>query len=123
MTKYATLETKHADLATEFGLDWATQLFGEEAIASLPKRMTGKNKGAPKGFVLWRKALTSGWCRERSHAVAPGQLVEALIGECPLSSCGVQGFWLGRFQELSAGACARVFFEDGRAREAARVPA
>jgi hypothetical protein len=31
---YAVLETKYADLATDFGLDWATKLFGAETIAS-----------------------------------------------------------------------------------------
>jgi hypothetical protein len=51
---YAMLETKSADLATEFGLDWATKLFGAEAIASLPVRTSGKNKGKPKGAPVRR---------------------------------------------------------------------
>jgi len=69
-----------ADLATEFGRDWATKLFGQEAIASLPTRQAGKNKGAPKGYVIWRKANGSGWCAECQSPVRAGQLVDAWIG-------------------------------------------
>lgn len=130
MPKYATLETKSADLATPFGRDWATKLFGAEAIASLPVRASGKNKGAPKGFVIWRKAVTAGYCREIQSPVAVGNLTDAWIGEGPLSlrSGAMSGVWMGRTETL---ALSRYFlFEEGRkrvtderAREAARLEA
>lgn len=119
MTRYATLETRSADLATPFGLDWATKIFGAEAIASLPTRQAGKNKGAPKGHIIWRKAATAGYCRECQHAVAVGSLVDAWIGAGGMTprSEAMQGNWLGRIQNL-AGA-RHYLFEDGRARHAA----
>lgn len=119
---YAMLETKSADLATDFGLEWATKLFGAEAIASLPVRSSGKNKGAPKGFVIWRKAMIGGWCREFGTPLATGQFADAWIGAGPLSTreTAVTGQWFGRKQSLAATASAGFFFEEGRAREAAR---
>jgi hypothetical protein len=118
---YAALETKSADLATAFGLEWATKLFGEEAIASLPVRKSGKNKGAPKGFVIWRKATTSGWCREVEGPLGVGQLADAWIGMgfCTPRGAATAGQWLGRRQTLAASVSAGGFFEAGRARYAA----
>lgn len=118
---YAQLETCNADLATDFGLEWATKLFGAEAIASLPVRASGKNKGKPKGFVIWRKALTGGWCREFGTPLAAGQFADAWIGAgCFTTREGaVDGQWFGRKQRLAATASAGFFFDEGRAREAA----
>ena len=114
---YATLETKWADLATPFGLEWATKLFGADAVASLPIRKAGKNKGAPKGYVIWRKALTGGYCREVCSPVKVGQLADAWIGLGPLSPRGsVEGVWFGRVQPLAASASTGCFFEEGRAK-------
>lgn len=115
----AHLATKSADLASEFGLDWATKLFGAEAIASLPVRAAGKNKGKPKGFVIWRKATVAGYCQEVSTPLAVGQLADAWIGAGALSLRGsaMLGQWLGRWQPLAASASAGCFFEDGRARQ------
>ena len=120
---YAQLRLLSADLATEFGFDWATKLFGAEAIASLPIRASGKNKGKPKGFVIWRKADTAGYCREVASPLAVGQLADAWIGSGPLStrSHAVEGQWLGRSQTLAAAAAAGYFFEQGRARHAEEV--
>ena len=123
MAKYALLVTKWAGLETEFGLDWATKLFCADAIASLPVRACGKNKGKPKGFVLWRKAGTAGWCSEVSAPLAEGQLADAWIGAgmFSLRSNALPGMWLGRIQPLSG---AHVFlFAEGRAKEAARQAA
>lgn len=116
MTKYATLETRSADLATPFGLDWATRLFGAAAIASLPTRQAGKNKGAPKGHVIWRKAATAGYCRETQQPVAVGAVVDAWIGQSGMTSRGdaMRGHWLGRVQAIAASRA--YLFEDGRAR-------
>lgn len=123
MTKYAVLCPHSADLATPFGLDWAIKLFGSEAIASLPVRTVGKNKGSPKGFVHWRKATVPGYCREVGHALAAGQLADAWIGQGIFSTRdqAMCGFWLGRVQLLAAGAAAQCFFAEGRARHAAEM--
>jgi hypothetical protein len=121
MPRYVTLDTKYAHLASAFGREWATKLFGDEAIASLPVLKAGKNKGAPKGYIIWRKAATTGYCREVCGPLAVGQLADAWIGLGPLSprSDAIDGKWLGRVQPLAASASAGFFFEDGRARYAA----
>lgn len=120
---YARLEMKSADLATDFGIEWATKLFGEEAIASLPVRASGKNKGKPKGFVIWRKASTAGYCREVSTPLAVGQLADAWIGAGCFSGreSALRGQWLGRVQGLAASASGGFFFDEGRARHAAEI--
>jgi len=113
-------ETYSAELASDFGLKWATDLFGEEAIASLPVRAAGKNKGKPKGFVIWRKAITAGYDRGTQQAYAAGNMVDAWIGAGMFSTRGnaVQGKWLGRVQPLAASNSAGCFFEKGRERAA-----
>jgi hypothetical protein len=117
---YATLQVKSADLASDFGLGWATSLFGAEAIGSLPVRASGKNKGKPKGFVIWRKAASAGYCREVCSPVAIGQFTDAWIGVgCFVMRGGdgvMNGMWLGRVQPLSASCSAGYFFDKGRAR-------
>jgi len=121
MSKYAVLTTKTADLASDFGLEWATKLFGEEAIASLPVRQAGKNKGKPVGFVGWRKAVVAGYCREVCGPLAINQMADAWIGKGPCStrSDALSGQWMGRVQPLAASAPAGFFFAEGRARWAA----
>jgi hypothetical protein len=123
MKTYAVLETKSADLASDFGLSWATALFGEEAIASLDVRKSGKNKGCPKGFVIWRKARNSGWSRDFQMVVYSGKLVDAWIGRDSQSprEYAVCGRWLGRIQPLAASAAAMCFFEEGRERHAREI--
>jgi hypothetical protein len=125
MPKYVSLHHKAADLSTPFGLEWATKLFGEEAIASLPVKLAGKHKGSPKGFICWRKAAESGYCRECMSPVRAGQLVDAWIGAGYFSarSDALSGMWLGRMQSLAASAPAGFFFDEGRAREATRQAA
>jgi hypothetical protein len=110
MAKYALLVTKWAGLETQFGLEWATKLFGAEAIASLPVRAAGKNKGKPKGFVIWRKAGIPGWSPEVSTPLAEGQLADAWIGAGAFSlrSNALIGQWAGRMQPL-AGSAAVLF--------------
>lgn len=113
------LDWKNAALSTAFGLEWAIKLFGEEAIGSLPVLKSGKNKGQPKGFVHWRKALSGGWCDECQSPVAVGQLVDAWIGLGFASnrSDALAGQWLGRIQPL-AGSRYHLF-QEGRDRHAA----
>lgn len=116
---YARLETLSAPLTTEFGLDWATKLFGAEAVASLSVFTKGKNKGKPKQSIIWRKATTPGWCREVQMPVAVGQLTDAWIGLWPTTprESAVSGSWCGRTETL---ALSRIYlFDDGRARKLA----
>jgi len=115
---YAVLETKYADLATDFGLDWATKLFGAETIASLPVRASGKNKGKPKGFVIWRKASVAGYSREVQSPLAVGQLADAwlALGMYCTRSDAMSGYWMGRTETLALSRC--YLFEDGRQRRA-----
>jgi hypothetical protein len=126
MAKYAMLLTNSAGLETEFGRSWAEKLFGAEAIASLPVRMAGKHKGKPKGFVIWRKAVVAGYCREVSSPLAVGNLADAWIGAGMYSTRGdaLVGMWAGRMQNL-AGSKAMLFggAERMAAEEAARFAA
>jgi hypothetical protein len=117
MAKYAVLCPKSADLASEFGLSWATKLFGAEAIASLPVRLAGKNKGKPKGFVIWRKAIVPGWCREVSTPLAVGGFADAWIGAGPFSTRdgALIGQWHGRMQPLAG--CKAVLFPQNKSPE------
>lgn len=110
MAKFAVLAPKSAGLETEFGRSWAEKLFGVEAIASLPVRTVGKNKGAPKGFVIWRKAIVAGWCREIYAPLAVGGFADAWIGAGPCSprDGALVGKWAGRMQPL-AGSKAVLF--------------
>jgi hypothetical protein len=115
--KYAETTVRSATLSGEFGLKWATDLFGEEAIASLPRLKSGPHKGQPKGAVHWCTAVSAGWCRERSVAAKAGQLIEAWISESAApSTCSnaMLGLWMGRMQPL-AGAKS-VLFQEARER-------
>ena len=114
---HASVVTRHARLTEEFGLAYATRLFGEEAVASLPRFVRGKHAGLPKGYLHWVMAERGGWSREAGGAVVrPGELVRAWIGEGPFSQQAMYGQWLGRNQELSGAAY--YLGEAGRARDA-----
>src|SRR4051812_10717147 len=117
------LETKSAALSSTFGRDWAAKLFGEDAVASLPILKAGKNRGQPKGFVIWRKALTAGYCRECQSPVQIGQLVDAWIGLGPLATrdIAMAGQWMGRVQTLAGSRS--VLFQEARDRYAAEQTA
>lgn len=119
-TTYATYDRKSADLASEFGREYAERLFGAEAIASLPVRKSGKNKGAPKGHVCWLKTRTAGYSPYMDGGVGVGVVVRAWIGEGPLSNEGdaMRGQWLGRIQNLCGSRC--YLGPEAREREAAR---
>ena len=112
------LEHRNAKIAEEFGLEWATKLFGEEAVASLPKLESGKNKGKPKGYIHWRTATKAGWSSEHGIVVGLG-VVDAWIceGQSGFRRDAMPGRWLGREQNLAGSRC--FLFEDGRARHAA----
>ena len=112
------LETRNAALSTEFGAEWATKLFGAEAIASLPTYKIGPKKGQPQGYVIWRKAAESGYCAEARAPLAVGQLVDAWIGRDSLTLTGaaMHGQRMGRVQQLAMAA--HYLFAEGRARRA-----
>jgi len=116
---YVRLETKSAKIASEFGRDWAIKVFGANAIDSLPKFQRGPNAGQPKGYIIWRKALSGGWCQECQSPLAIGQLADAWVGLSSLSlrSDAMSGQWLGREQPL-AGSTDNLF-QSGRDRWAA----
>src|SRR3954463_13026407 len=106
-TTYAQTTTKSADLASEFGLAYATRLFGAEAVASLPVRKAGKNKGQPKGWICWKKTTSAGYSPYVSGGVAAGVVVRAWIGEFQMSTedMAMTGTWLGRVQSLCGSRC------------------
>lgn len=107
-------ETRSAKIASEFGYDWAVKLFGRNTVESLPKLKAGPDKGKPKGYVIWRKALTSGYSRQYCQPVKPGTLVRAWIGEGQFcqEAGAVSGRFLGREQQICASRS--VLFEDNR---------
>jgi hypothetical protein len=118
MTNRATLTTRHAALATDFGLDYATKLFGAEALADLPRYKRGPYAGKLKGFVTWVRAETGGWS---PYGVAyPNSTVRAWIGAGQYSGerDALTGNWLGRTQQLCGSAC--YLGEKNRADEMAR---
>jgi hypothetical protein len=121
----ATVENRAA-LSTEFGRNYATWLFGEEAIASLPLITRGPNKGQPKGYVIWRRTTEAGYHVNAGGGVGKDVTVRAWIGEHMHSSESqpMLGQWLGREQGLCGslgvlGPKARERDAQERARDAA----
>jgi hypothetical protein len=102
MPRTAATERRTADLATDFGLATATRWFGEEAIASLPVRANGKNKGKPKGVLVWLRTTEAGYHPNAGGGVGPDTVVRAWIGGSGWASEGeaLTGRWLGRDQTL-----------------------
>jgi hypothetical protein len=102
MAREPLFETRHAKLSEDFGYDYAVRLFGRTAIESLPKLERGPNKGKPKGFIHWKKAMTAGYSRNYCQPVKPGTMVRAWIGEHmgTLEDNAMRGDWCGRMQNL-----------------------
>lgn len=86
MTVRARVVTKMAPLSSEFGLSYATKLFGAEALADLPRYIRGPKKGQIKAWLHWMKAESGGWyrrdLRDTGRVLRPG-LVEAHISDSP----------------------------------------
>lgn len=78
--QYAQVTTRTAYLSTEFGVEYATKLFGADAVAALPKISRGPRKGATKGMLAWRKADVGGWMHDgfSGRVVRPG-FIDATI--------------------------------------------
>lgn len=92
-----------APLATEFGREYATWLFGEEIFASLPVYTRGPNKGLPKGHVIWLRTTTRGY-HPCAGPVREDTTVRAWLGESPYTPEGSasRAQWLGRVQAVCA---------------------
>jgi len=59
--QYARFVVRNAWMSQEFGVSYATKLFGAEAVASLPRISRGKRKGLIKGILVWKKCDVGGW--------------------------------------------------------------
>lgn len=120
---YAQTITKSAALSTEFGLSYATRLFGSEAIESLSRLKSGPNKGHPKGHIIWQRTTTAGYHPTMGRGVGPGVTVRAWISESPIApeTAAVRGAWMGRLQPLCGSACVLTqAYRDEDAREQAQ---
>jgi hypothetical protein len=95
----AVIVTRSAPLHSEFGFSYATKLFGEEAIASLPRYQRGPHKGEIKAWLVWEKAEKGGWS-QKYGVVRPG-LVWARIAATAYSEMPLYGTWMGRTEALS----------------------
>ncbi len=118
MTVRATTTRHTAPLSDDFGLSYATRLFGEAALADLPRYTRGPRAGSLKGYVLWIKAETGGWS---PYGVAyPNSTIRAWIGAGPYAAetDALSGQWLGRVQYLCGSAC--YLGEKNRAEEMER---
>jgi hypothetical protein len=120
MTTYARTETRTAPLASEFGYNYAVRLFGEVALADLPRYQRGDFKGQLKGYLRWTRATSGGWCQDTRSVVRANELVRAWIGSDQLSLPGaaLRGNWLGRVQQLCG--VGYMLGDENRARETAR---
>ncbi len=105
MASQPKLVHRYAALADGFGLAYATRLFGETAIASLPVFVRGTKKGKIKGFIHWVQCESDGFDRRYGYCHA-GKLVWAHIGESrfTMRQDAMFGLWYGHTQRLSASA-------------------
>lgn len=97
-TVRARIVEHRAPLFEEFGLTYATKLFGEVAIASLPRYQRGSKVGKIKAWLVWEKAESGGW--SKYGVVRPG-LVWAKIVANPLNTMPLVGEWCGMTTALS----------------------
>lgn len=119
MVTRARFSIRSAALADDFGLDWATKLFGAEALAELPRFVRGPKNGKLKGFVCWLKVEPGcgGWSHQYG-VLRPGlQRAWVAASYASPSEAAVYGRWLGRTQALCGTPL--HLFEEGRARAAA----
>ena len=110
----ARLVTRSAALAEDFGVNYATRLFGAEALADLPRFSRGKNAGKLKGYITWVKAEAGGWSHQ--YGVCRPGLVRAWIGPSYAApeSTAMTGMFLGRNQLICASAS--LLGDENRAR-------
>lgn len=114
MTVYAVTVCREAPLSSEFGLAYATKLFGEETIADLPRYVRGPRKGQIKAWLIWEKAEKGGW--HRTYGVTRPGLVGAYIAAGSGDPTALRGTWMGRINELRGSRA--VLSAEYRAQEA-----
>jgi hypothetical protein len=93
------LRSRQAKLATDqFARDYLVRLFGQPALDSLPTLERGPNKGQPKGWLIWRTAMSAGWVAECQGPCAEGGLVDAWVGAHQFTdrNDAMLGQWCGR---------------------------
>jgi len=73
MTNYAKTESKMVWLKYDFGNELARKWFGDDAIDALPQITRGKNKGKPKGVLVWTKCTHGGWVKTGAYNHDIGQ--------------------------------------------------
>ena len=83
MTHRATISTRNAHLASDFGEKMARKWFGDEAFESIEtKYVRGHNKGKLKGEVAWVKVERGGWVSEghdNGFVASPGMKSAVLL--------------------------------------------
>jgi hypothetical protein len=102
MARLAPTIVKNAALSTEFGYNYAVELFGQTAIDSIPVLKAGPNKGKPKGYVFWMKTTAPGYHHYAAGGVGANVTIRCWIGETfgtPENDAAL-GFWHGRWQNL-----------------------
>lgn len=104
MTRRREARTIHrfAALKDEFGLSYATKLFGEETIASLPVISRGPNKGKPKGYVIWLRTAEAGYHPNAGGGIGADTTVRAWLGDGQYTpqDNAIRALWLGRIQSV-----------------------
>ena len=98
MTTRAHIIRRSASLATDFGLSYATKLFGADVVAQLPLFSRGPRKGKIKAFLVWEKAESGGWSK---YGVTRPGFVHALISATDMGEMPIYAKWQGHIQALS----------------------
>jgi hypothetical protein len=99
MTTRAKLIRRCSPISSEFGLTYATKLFGQETIDDLPRYVRGPKKGQIKAWLVWEKAESGGW--DARYGVCRPGIVHAHISGQYDGQMALRAMWMGRVQELS----------------------
>lgn len=118
MTVRAAIRTRNAPLWEEFGLEYATRLFGQETIDSLPRYVRGPKAGKINAWISWDKVEKGGWSRQHGGVVYPNQLARARICADAYGKTALTGKFLGDDTVLDFDGS--LLGEKGRAAEAER---
>jgi hypothetical protein len=103
----AKTEQKSAKLSDKWGYRYAVQLFGQEAIDSLPVLKSGPNKGKPAGYICWLKTTTPGYSPYVGGGTRKNMVVRAWTAAGPFSpqSDALSGMVFGRIQQMCLSRC------------------
>jgi ssDNA-binding Zn-finger/Zn-ribbon topoisomerase 1 len=75
----ARIETKAAEIASDFGGGLALRWFGQEIVDSLPRYVRGAKAGKPKGWIVWDKVAVGGW-DNGAGVVLPNSILRIRLG-------------------------------------------